>query len=216
LREDQDKAFLVHFDRSVELMQDLTSSRRKLDSSLGVLNSQTWFQQHMGSKRDGAVSTALYDAITIAAHSIMAKVTGRKALVVLSDGMDAGSRASLELAIEAAQRADTLVYAIHIYNAETEGPMSATAKTRRDAELAHGKDVLRAIARTTGGAFFEISPDHPIQQTFQEIEQELRNQYSLGFTPEGVSEAPGFHSIHLTTVRSDLTVQARDGYYVGK
>jgi VWFA-related protein len=129
--------------------------------------------------------------------------------------MDAGSRASLELAIEAAQRADTLVYAIHIYNAEAEGPMSATAKTRRDAELAHGKEVLRAMARTTGGGFFEISPDHPIQHTFQEIEQELRNQYSLGFTPAGVSEVAGFHSLHLMAMRNDLTVQARDGYYVG-
>jgi hypothetical protein len=74
---------------------------------------------------------------------------------------------------------------------------------------------LRAIARTTGGAFFEIRPEHPIQQTFQEIEQELRNQYSLGFTPARVSELPGFHSLHLTTVRIDLNVQARDGYYIG-
>lgn len=218
LREDRDKAFLVHFDRSVELMQDLTSSRRKLDASLGALDSQTWFERHMGSRgqRGGTVSTALYDAVTIAAHTTMAKLTGRKALVVLSDGMDSGSRASLELAIEAAQRADTLIYAIHIYNAEAEGPMSAAAKARRQAELVHGKEVLRAMARTTGGGFFEIGPEHPVGQTFQEIEQELRNQYSLGFTPEGVSELPGFHSIHLTTVRADLTVQARDGYYVGK
>ncbi|HEX4230180.1 MAG TPA: VWA domain-containing protein [Bryobacteraceae bacterium] len=215
LREDRDKAFLVHFDRSVELMQGLTSSRRKLDSSLGALDSQTWFQRHMSGKQVGTASTALYDAVTIAAHSIMAKQTGRKALVVLSDGMDSGSRASLELAIEAAQRADTLVYAIHIYNADTEGPMSAAAKARRDAELARGKEVLRAMSRTTGGALFEILPEHPIQQTFQEIEQELRNQYSLGFTPAGVSQLPGFHSLHLTTVRNDLTVQARDGYYVG-
>jgi VWFA-related protein len=215
LREDQDKAFLVNFDRNVELMQGLTSSRRKLDSGLGILDSQTWFQRHMGGKGGGTASTALYDAVTIAAHSIMAKQTGRKALVVLSDGMDSGSRASLELAIEAAQRADTLVYTIHIYNAETEGPMSAAAKARRDAELARGKEVLRAIARTTGGAFFEIRPEHPIQETFQEIEQELRNQYSLGFTPAGVSELPGFHSLHLRTVRIDLNVQARDGYYIG-
>ncbi|MGC2657123.1 MAG: VWA domain-containing protein [Bryobacteraceae bacterium] len=215
LREDQDKAFLVHFDRSVELMQDLTSSRRKLDSSLNALDSQTWFQRHMGDKQHGTVSTALYDAITIAAHTTMAKLTGRKALVVLSDGMDSGSQASLELAIEAAQRADTLIYAIHIYNADMEGPISAAAKARREAELTHGKEVLRAMARTTGGAFFEIAPDHPVQQIFQEIEQELRNQYSLGFTPTGVAEVPGFHSIRLTAVRPDLSVQARDGYYVG-
>ena len=217
LREDQDKAFLVHFDRSVELMQELTSSRRRLDGSLGALDSQTWFERHLSGRgpQTGKVTTALYDAITIAAHTNMAKLTGRKALVVLSDGMDSGSRASLELAIEAAQRADTLIYAIHIYNAEAEGPMSAAAKAKRQAELAHGKEVLQAMARTTGGGFFEIGPDHPIGQTFQEIEQELRNQYSLGFTPEGVSELPGFHSIHLTTIKPDLTVQARDGYYVG-
>jgi VWFA-related protein len=215
LREDQDKAFLVHFDHSVELMQGVTSSRRKLESSLGALDSQTWFQKHMGGKRGGTVSTALYDAVTISAHSVMASQTGRKALVVLSDGMDSGSRASLELAIEAAQRADTLIYAIHIYNADAEGPMSPAAKARHEAELTHGKEVLRAMARTTGGGFFEIAPEHPLQQMFQAIDQELRNQYSLGFTPTGVSEAPGFHSIQLTTVRTGLSVQARDGYYVG-
>jgi VWFA-related protein len=119
LTKPEDKAFLIHFDREVELLQDLTASKDKLSSALEELGpTQESFspttdsdsgQQH--ARRGGG--TQLYDAIFLAADELMKKQQGRKALVVLSDGEDRGSRESVNSAIEAAQRANTVVYTIY-------------------------------------------------------------------------------------------------------
>jgi VWFA-related protein len=76
-----------------------------------------------------------------------------------------------------------------------------------------GKKVMERIARETGGRFFEVSKKQPIDQIYSQIEQELRNQYSLGYTPDKAVAAPGYHKIAVTTTNKDLTVQAREGYY---
>src|ERR1017187_9228373 len=112
--EDKDKAFVIHFDREVELLQDLTSSRKQLESSLALLEEP---DRDSGSSSDGGrgsrgAGTLLYDAVYLASNELMKKQQGRKALIILSDGVDHGSKESLETAIESAQRADTLVYAI--------------------------------------------------------------------------------------------------------
>jgi VWFA-related protein len=122
----KDKAFLIHFDREVELLQDLTSSREKLQSALDLLktpsdrersndpndpsNSPSGSDSHHGG-------TQLYDAVFLASNELMKKQQGRKALIILSDGVDRGSKTYLDSAIESAQRADTVVYSI--YFAET-------------------------------------------------------------------------------------------------
>src|SRR5579859_6779977 len=90
LREDKDQAFIIHFDREVELLQDLTSSRKKLESALTSVESQGWGQRGAGGRGRGG--TALYDAILLASDELMKKQSGRKALIVLSDGVDNGSR----------------------------------------------------------------------------------------------------------------------------
>ncbi len=122
LRVDKDQAFVIHFDREVELLQDLTSSRQKLQAALGLLqvpqrssegggDSTDSGQGHGGGRGRGGFGggTTLYDAIYLAANEVTAKQGGRKALIVLSDGVDRGSKKTLATAIEAAQRADTLV-----------------------------------------------------------------------------------------------------------
>ena len=119
LRPNKDLAFVIHFDREVELLQDLTSSRQKLLSALELLQTPQ-FTRNVGSNsptsspgsyhRGGG--TLLYDAVYLASNEMMKKQQGRKALVVLSDGVDTGSQETLAKAIEAAQRADTLVYSI--------------------------------------------------------------------------------------------------------
>ena len=76
-----------------------------------------------------------------------------------------------------------------------------------------GKKVMEQIARETGGRFFEVSKKQSIDQIYASIEEELRNQYSLGYTPDKADAAPGYHKIHLTTTQKDLVVQTRDGYY---
>ena len=113
LREWKDKAFVVHFDSEVELLQDLTNSRPKLEAALQKLEVPDPRQsQGGGPSQDTGGGTLLNDAIFLASDEIMSKQQGRKALIILSDGVDQGSKVSLTRAIEAAQRSDTLVYTI--------------------------------------------------------------------------------------------------------
>ena len=128
LREDKDKAFVIHFDREVELLQDLTSSRQKLEASLDQLGRPQFSQASDGGSSGGdpgyggggggggrgshggyggGGGTLLYDAVFLASDELMKKQQGRKAIVVLTDGVDRGSKETLRDAIETAQRADT-------------------------------------------------------------------------------------------------------------
>src|SRR5580704_11532219 len=122
LREDKDKAFVIHFDHEVELLQDLTSSRQKLEASLDELGAPEFAQTGGGASSGGGSGgggrggygrggggTLLYDAVYLASNELMKKQQGRKALIILSDGVDRGSKESLQNSIETAQRADTLV-----------------------------------------------------------------------------------------------------------
>ena len=126
LREDKDLAFVIHFEREIELLQDLTSSRQKLEKALANLEVPQQQRpqrsgggypgggggRYPGGSRRMMGGTALYDAVLLASDELMKKQSGRKAVVVLSDGVDTGSKVSLETAIESAQRSDTLVYTI--------------------------------------------------------------------------------------------------------
>ncbi len=114
LNETRDKAFVVHFDFDIELLQDLTSSRPKLESALQKLQVPEPHQMQTGSDpgQSSHGGTKLYDAVFLASDEITSKLQGRKALIILSDGVDQGSKVGLSRAIESAQRADTLVYTI--------------------------------------------------------------------------------------------------------
>jgi len=119
----KDKAFLIHFDKEVELLQDLTSSREKLQAALDLLKTPSDRERSndpndSGDSRSGSGShrtggTQLYDAVYLASNELMKKQQGRKALIILTDGVDRGSKTYLESAIESAQRADTVVYSIY-------------------------------------------------------------------------------------------------------
>jgi VWFA-related protein len=170
----------------------------------------------------------LYDAVYLASNELMKKQQGRKALIVLSDGVDRGSKETLASAVEAAQRADTLVYSILFadeegygggYGGRGMGGMGGMGRrgggrgrypqqTRPD-----GKKILEQISKQTGGRLFEVSKKQPIEQIYNHIQEELRNQYNLGYTPDRAEVGAGYHKIRLTTKQKDLIVQARDGYY---
>src|ERR1700730_3030273 len=122
----KDKAFLIHFDRDVELLQDLTSSREKLQAALELLKTPSDRERSndpndSDDSRSGSGSgnshhgggTQLYDAVYLASNELMKKQQGRKAIIILSDGVDHGSKTYLEGAIESAQRADTVIYSIY-------------------------------------------------------------------------------------------------------
>ena len=127
LREDKDVAFLIHFDYEVELLQDLTPSRKLLQDALGQLSASNGPQLQQrgqqnpypgsgggggGGRQHGG--TTLYDAILLASNELMKKQTGRKAIILLTDGEDSGSKSTMTEAISAAQRADTQCYAIRL------------------------------------------------------------------------------------------------------
>ena len=241
MREDKDKAFVVHFDWEIELLQDLTSSRQKLNAALEKLDTPEYQPTRGGGMPGGGGhhhggGTTLYDAVFLASDELMQKQQGRKALIILSDGVDTGSKVTLTRSIEAAQRANTLVYSILFSDNEAYGNARGYGghmggmgggmgrhggmgypggpgyprETHPD-----GKKVLEQISRETGGRFFEVSKKQSIDQIYASIEEELRNQYSLGYTPDKSDAAPGYHKIHVTTTQKDLVVQARDGYYSG-
>jgi VWFA-related protein len=244
VREDRDKAFIIHFDREVELLQDLTSSHQKLEQALASLQTPSYSQPQnpqptggpypgrggQGGHRMHGGGTLLYDAVYLAADELMKKQTGRKALVILSDGVDQGSRETLEYAIETAQRADTIVYSILFKDDEAYGnhggfsggmgPWGGGGMGRHGGRYPQpethpdGKKVLEQISKETGGRFFEVSKKQPVDDIYATIEQELRNQYNLGYTPaRGQGAETGYHKIRLTTKKKDAVVQARDGYY---
>ena len=242
VREDRDLAFLIHFDKEVELLQDLTPSRAKLEKALDLLQvTEPQLQRQRGGgypPDDGSGSgsgqrggTHLYDAMKLAADELMVKQKGRKALVLLTDGVDRGSRYTLFEAISAAQRADTLVYSILFagsngYNNNGYGPGMGRHRggmgypgggggyPNGGGNHGDGKKVLEQIARETGGRFIEVSHHLPIDKVFAEIEEELRSQYSVGYTPSEAGETAAYRHIHLTVKKKDLVVQAREGYYV--
>jgi len=237
LREQKDEAFVIHFDREVELLQDLTSSRQRLESALGSLEAP---QAPQASQRTGSGSpgswpgshrrgggTLLYDAVFLASDELMRKQHGRKALIVLSDGVDTGSRESLTNAIESAQRSDTLAYSILFADKQAYGPGGGFGGPRMGGMGRHGggpmrfpqqtlpdgKKILERLSKETGAGFFEVSDKQPIGQIYGRIEEELRNQYSLGYTPDRANAGAGYHKIRLMTKQKGLIVQTRDGYY---
>jgi VWFA-related protein len=195
LREDLDRTFVVHFDYRPEVLQNITTSKAQLRKSLQRLNPP--FQY-----RGGAGGTTLYDAVYLCSNLITKKETGRKAFILLTDGDDHGSRTTVELAIEAAQRADTLIYSI-LFEDDTFGGREFGPD---------GKQILRKMSRESGGGFFEVSKKRGLDAIYRQLQEELRNQYSLGYTPDDLS-TKGFRTIKLTTRRKGLVVQARSGYY---
>lgn len=253
LREDRDQTFLIHFDRETELLQDLTSSRDKLERALNQLQISAEDRPQMRQAGGGSypgggggypgggggypgggypsgggqrgAGTTLYDAILLASDDLMKKRQGRKAFILLTDGVDNGSKTPLAEAIEHAQRADTLVYSIYFTGQESQpfsplGRMGGYGMGRRrgggfpqqQAYRPDGKKILQQISRETGGGFFEVSHKMSIDQIYEQIEQELRNQYSLGYTSDNTS-GYAFRRIAVTVKQKGMVVQAREGYY---
>jgi len=230
---EKDQAFVIHFDREVELLQDLTSSRKKLEDALAELE-PTEPQRQRGQRGGGypgggrrggggGGGTELYDAVLLASDELMKKQTGRKALVLLTDGVDNGSKVPLSRAVESAQLADTLVYGIRIADPDANGnnfgrrrggmygrgaPPPYVYGDRID-----GKKILQRLCQPTGGAYFDVTDKQPIDAIYSQLQEELRNQYSLGYTSDRAGAGSGYRRIHLAVKRDGASVQTRDGYY---
>ena len=195
LRENKDKVFLMQFDMSVQLKQALTSSRRQLGEALAFVDTPT--RRELYDQSGGG--TLLFDALVEAANKVTSKQTGRKALIVLTDGVDHGSTAGVQESVDAAQKADTLIYSILFSDAGFSGE--------------NGRRPLMRMAHETGGGFFEVSKKQSIEQIFSVIEDELRGQYSIGYVSDVPVRISEFRKITLTSAKKGYTVQARDRYW---
>jgi VWFA-related protein len=247
LRPGKDKAFLIHFDHDVELLQDLTSSRESLEKALALLKAPESEEQGNGGGRHGGGGggrggggrrghgTALYDAIYLASDELMKKQTGRKAVVLLTDGEDSSSKISLAEAIASSQRAETLAYSMRIADEEGgfkrgfsgpgmggghgggwggQGGGGGRGGNRGGrTERPDGKKILQQISKETGGGYFEVSKKKTIANIFDQIDEELHSQYSIGYTSDRPETDSGFRKIALSVKQKGLTVQAREGYY---
>jgi VWFA-related protein len=252
MRADSDKAFVINFDSESVLLQDLTNSRPKLETALDRVHvaepDQNGSQgggggSYPGGGRGGGgrhrtAGTTLYDAVFLASDELMRKQQGRKAIILLTDGVDQGSRYSLDRAIEAAQRSDTMVYSILFADPDAYGrgmaggypgghhggwngpmggpsgpPMGGQRYPPQYESHADGKKVLQRLSQETGGHFFEVTKKESVTAIYKQVQDELRNQYSLGFSPETAEQSTGYHKILLAAKPKDLVVQTRQGYY---
>jgi VWFA-related protein len=190
----KDRAFVVRFDRRIELLQDLSSLE-------------------IDPRESAARGTSLYDAIVSGARGLAGQ-PGRKALIVLSDGYDTSSAATISSAIETAQRADSLVYSIRfldrgIFAYQVPASQGGSPVPRE------GRKALERIAKETGGNYFDLTGVESLENIYSRIDDELRNQYSLGFTPVASrkNSSSGYRKIRVSVKRKGLTVQARGGYF---
>src|ERR1019366_5669723 len=192
VRPQQDRLMLVSFDSAAEMVSDLTGDLNKLE-------------QGVKSMRPGG-GTALYDAIYFASKEKLMmdqpRDKFRRAMIIISDGEDTESRMSRDQALEMAQKADTVIYAI------------STNITREDKD---GDKVLRYLTDETGGQSFFPFKIEDLDQSFENIANKLRHQYNIFYRPEPLKADGLYHPVTVRTKgRKDLIVRARKGYYAPK
>ena len=203
----KDMAFVLHFDVEVELLQDFTSDPRMLARAIdgtvingggrGVLPSPV-------PTADTGGATHLYDAIYLASNELMKNEVGRKVLIMLTDGEDQGSKVKLNDALEAAQKSDVIIYSVAIIDrAFYWGQVMGFS----------GDSVLKKLSEDTGGRVIEVNRARDTAAAFQQIANELRIQYLLGYTSTNTRRDGSYRKIRVRVRNGDLRVQARRGYY---
>jgi VWFA-related protein len=213
----KDLAFLISFGAEAELLQDYTNSPKLLKAGLEGLkvNSST------GGLHPGPVPTVyqprgtiLYDAVYLAASDQLKGQVGRKVLVLITDGEDEGSRYKIQEAIEAAQKADAIIYGI--YYVDRQFYMRNGGFGGLGSFGGGGEGYLRRMAEETGGRIFAVDRKNTLQDIFEQLQEEMRSQYAIGYTPTNPAKDGSFRKIEVRTGNKDWKVQARKGYYAIK
>src|SRR5260370_280537 len=203
----KDEAVLLQFGADAELLQDVTGSPRLLDEGLGRLKLNTGFSginagpvPTMNKPR----GTVLYDAVYLAANDMLAREAGRKAIILITDGEDQGSRETEKQAIEAALKADAIIYSILYVDRRFYGGMGMGYG---------GAGVLKHMSDETGGHMFEVRGKDTLETIFRQLQDEMRTQYMIGYTPTNSKKDGGYRKVDLHTREKDQKVQVRKGYY---
>lgn len=203
----KDLACVVHFDLQVELLEDFTSDSARLAKAID----ETEINGGGGGVMPGPFprgnfgATHLYDAIYLASNELMSHEVGRKVLILLTDGEDQGSQEKLESALDAAQKSDVIIYSIAIIDRSFYGSGGGFGF--------NGDSVLQKLSKDTGGRVITVNKIRNTSGAFDEIAQELRTQYLLGYTPSNPRTDSGFRKITVRMKNGNYKVQARRGYY---
>jgi VWFA-related protein len=214
----KDEAFLVSFDVDVDLLQDYTNSPRQLEKAMNKAEINTaggngsagipGIGQGPVPTQGQPKGTLLYDAVYLAANEKLSKETGRKAVLILTDGQDQGSRVKLAGAIEAAQKANVIIYGILLADRGVYSDMTFGY---------NGNFALKKMAEETGGRMIDVGHDgKKLEAAFQQIEDELRTQYVASYTPTNAKADGTYRKISVECKADkgeELKVQVRKGYY---
>lgn len=207
----KDEAFLISFGEDAELLQDYTNAPRLLKAGLSRL------QVNSGASGIGpgpvpTISqprgTVLYDAVYLAAHEKLRSEVGRKVLVLITDGIDQGSRLRIDEAIEAAQKADAVIYSINYADPSAYGGFFSIGGVSDSA--------LQRMSGETGGRVFKVSRKHTLDEAFKELQDEMRSQYSIAYTSTNPDQDGTFRKLTVRVGDKNLKVQVRKGYYASK
>jgi len=208
----KDEAFLISFGEEAELLQDYTGSARLLTNAMNDLR----VSSGVGGLGPGPVPTAggprgtvLYDAVYLAAHDQLQQQVGRKVIVVITDGVDEGSRLKIEEAVMAAQKADAVIYSIEYSDPSAYGGFGWGMGNAGGAALHHLSD-------DTGGHVYRVDRKNTLDVVFKELQEEMRSQYSIGYTPLNEAKDGGYRKLDIKLANKDLKAQARKGYYAIK
>jgi VWFA-related protein len=199
-----DEAMIMSFDLDVDLLADFTDDRSQLSRAIrkaqintggggGVITPGTIPQS-------GPKGTNFYDAIYLACNEKLSTEAGRKAIVALTDAEDNGSKVRVEEAIEAAQRTDTVVHILLVY----------------DPHYGANSGIAKKITDETGGRMIVVNSEKHLSEAFDQISEELRSQYTLGYYPTNSSRDGKFRKIKVDVSNKDYKVLTRKGYYAPK
>ncbi len=198
----KDEAFLISFDINVDLLADYTNSPRELQRAMDRARINTGAGTGSVTGNGNARGTLLFDAVYLAAHDKLRQEAGRKVLVLLTDGGDQGSQETVKTAVEAAQKANAIIYVIMIADRGFYGGMSFG-----------GDSDMQRLAKETGGRVIDVGNNgKKLQAAFDQIQDELRTQYLVSYTPKNLEFDGKFRSINLDCGK-DLKITTRKGYY---
>lgn len=193
-----DLAMIMTFDTDVDLLADFTDDRSMLNRAINraQINAPSSGMITQGPlPSSGSGGTNFYDAVYLAAHDKLSDEAGRKAIVVLTDAEDTGSKLRLEDAVESAQRTDTVV---HILLVAADGGDQGVAKRLTD---------------ETGGRMIVVRSEKNLEAAFDQISEELRSQYTIGYTPTNKKHDGSYRKIKVEMKNKDYSVLTRRGYY---
>jgi VWFA-related protein len=208
----KDEAFVISFDVDVNLLQDFTNNTHRLKTALdsAKINAPMGSCGGVPGLGGGPIpcngapkGTLLYDAVYLASHDELAKEVGRKAMILLTDGEDQGSQLKNKDAIEAAQKADSIVYVLLIADRGFYGGMGYS-----------GDSEMRKLCSETGGRVIEVGNKFDkLKDAFDQIARELRSQYNIGYTPTNKAKDGTFRKVEIHAKDKSYKLQARSGYY---